>query len=221
MPTEVMLTMPSTYQLFPHPLNDWIVTSSGQALERDLFDIELWRRFQWSIFDPKVQARIIDQADDPAIGLARVELLKRYFAVHLERARRFVWSLTIGLESPSVRYIVFGGDCTLTPARILVEELANDSVVRLWPESVKIKMPGIDYEELMLEPGGGAVTKASLLARDSLDPAVPRHKYSFFLVESAFFLCEKHDQLAGNINFQDNLLQALLNVDHYTGEISN
>ena len=31
---------------------------------------------------------------------------------------------------------------------------------------------------LMIEPGDGSVTKASLLARDSLDPARPRHRWS-------------------------------------------
>ena len=66
----------------------------------------------------------------------------------------------------------------------------------------------------MLEPGDGTVTKASLLARDSLDPAVPRHKYSFFPMEYAFFLCEKHDQLTANINFHDNLLHILLSIDN-------
>ncbi len=213
LPTEVLVTMPSTYQLFPHPLNDWIVSSSGKALDRDLFEPRLWERFQWSVYDPRVQERIIAQFDDPEAGRAQVELLQRYFDKHIERARRFVWSLTIGLESPAVQYIVFGGDCSLTPTRILVEEIDGESVVRLWPKNVTVRVPGVDYDELMLEPGDGTVTKASLLARNSLDPTVPRHEYSFFPLDYAFFLCERHDQLTGNINFQDNLLQALLSHD--------
>jgi hypothetical protein len=71
----------------------------------------------------------------------------------------------------------------MTPARIVVEDIADDSIVRLWPRSVKETIPGVDYEELMLEPGDGTVPKASLLARDSLDPAIPRQKYSFFPAE--------------------------------------
>ena len=65
----------------------------------------------------------------------------------------------------------------------------------------------------MLEPGDGTVTKASLLARESLDPTVPRHEYSHFPLDYAFFLCERHDRLTGNPSFQDNLLHALLSVD--------
>jgi len=74
-------------------------------------------------------------------------------------------------------------------------------------------LPGIDHEELMLEPGDGRVTKASLLARQSVDPTVARHRYSFFSVDYPVFLCERHSQLTGNIDFQNNLLHALLSVD--------
>ena len=62
----------------------------------------------------------------------------------------------------------------------------------------------------MLEPGDGRVTKPSLLARETLDPTAPQHEESFLPIAYFFFLCEQHDQLTGNINFQDNLLNVLL-----------
>ena len=65
----------------------------------------------------------------------------------------------------------------------------------------------------MLEPGDGTVTKASLLARDVLDPTVSRHKYLHFAPGKTFFFCEDHETLTGNITFQDNLLHTLLSVD--------
>ncbi|MBE9548103.1 MAG: hypothetical protein IMF09_01755 [Proteobacteria bacterium] len=65
----------------------------------------------------------------------------------------------------------------------------------------------------MLEPGDGTVTKASLLARDSLDPSIPRHKYSYFPLAYPIFLCEDHETLTTNAGFRDNLLQALLSTD--------
>jgi hypothetical protein len=105
----------------------------------------------------------------------------------------------------------------MTPARIVVEDIADDSIVRLWPRSVKETIPGVDYEELMLEPG------AALCPRHRCSHATPwtrRYRVRntvFFPLKFAFFLCEKHDQLTGNINFQDNLLHALLNVDRDTG----
>jgi pimeloyl-ACP methyl ester carboxylesterase len=209
-PPEVLATFPSAYQLFPHSLNDWLLSASGRPLQRDLYDIELWRRFQWGIFDPAVRARIgVTRADGPAY----LQALEQHMQTSLERARRFTWSLSVDAGETPLKPIVLGGDCTLTPARLVVEELDGDSVLRLWPDAIRAPQPGIDYGRLMLEPGDGSVTKASLLARDSLDPARPRHRYSDFPIDYAFFLCETHDRLTSNPSFQDNLLHALLSVD--------
>jgi pimeloyl-ACP methyl ester carboxylesterase len=211
--TEHLATFPSLFQLFPHPINEWIIADSGVALDRDLFDIDLWRRFQWSIFDPGARERIRRRFKNPAGGATYLEVLERHFEKRLERARRFAWSLTVPLERAPWTMRVFGGDCSLTPARILVEEVNGESVVRLWPRHIARPRPGIDYDRRMLEPGDVSVTKASLLARESLDPSVPRHKYSFFPVRGEMFLCEKHDALSNNISFQDNLMQFLLSRD--------
>ncbi|MBI1425641.1 MAG: hypothetical protein GC149_19610 [Gammaproteobacteria bacterium] len=210
--TEVLATMPSIYQLFPHAINDWLITTQGKPLDRDQFDVEIWRRFQWAVFDPAVQQRIAEHVDSVREANVHLDVLHRYFEKQLERARRFSWSLSVPLEKPHP-LIVFGGDCHLTPARIVVEEVDGESGVRLWPNEIQHPVKGVDYDSLMLEPGDGVVTKASLLARQSLDLATPRHKYSFFPLYYSFFLCERHDQLTGNISFQDNLLHALLNRD--------
>jgi len=205
--------MPATYQLFPHALNNWIVTTSGKPLDRDLFDIEVWRRFQWSIFDPRVRARIMARYDNEADGAAYLELLERYFEKHLERARRFTWSLTVPLPRQPYQLIVLGGDCKLTPARIVVEEINGISEIRLWPREIRHPLAGIDYDQVMLEPGDGTVTKASLLARESLDPSIPRNKWVSFPLDYPIFLCASHYSLTGNVIFQDSLLHTLLSLD--------
>ena len=212
-PPEVLFTMPSAYQLFPHALNTWLIDARGEPLERDLFDVEIWRRFEWAVFDPRVRARILAGFGDAAAGAAHLATLERYFERNLERARRFTWSLSVVSDTRGVRPIVLGGNCDFTPARLLVEDIGEESVLRLWPKDVAHPVPGVDYDRLMLEPGDGTVTKASLLARESLDPTVKRHRYSDFPLKYSFFLCERHDRLTGNPSFQDNLLHALLSVD--------
>lgn len=211
--SEILVTMPSMYQLLPHPLNNWIVTAEGAPLDRDIFDVNIWRRFGWSIFAEDTRARILSRFDNSAEGEAYLKTLEAHFEKSLERARRFVWSLTVPLPEQHPELIVFGGDCALTPARVLVEEVDGISELRMYPDEITQPVAGVDYDALLLEPGDGAVTKASLLGRNTLDPSVPRHKHSFFPLHHSFLLCEKHDSLTGNISFRDNLLNTLLSID--------
>ena len=211
--TETLASMPSLYQLFPHSLNNWIVTSEGKSLDRDLYDVDIWRSFKWSIFDPKVRQRILEKYDNKKDAEQHLATFERYFEKNLERARRFSWSLSIATPKPEPKLMVFGGGCTLTPARILVEEVAGDSMVRMYPNEITQPITGVDYDALLLEPGDGSVTKASLLGRNALDPSVQRHKYIHLPIEQSFFLCESHESLTGNLNFQDNLLNTLLSRD--------
>jgi pimeloyl-ACP methyl ester carboxylesterase len=211
--TETLASMPSLYQLFPHSLNNWIVKSDGTSLDRDLFDVDIWRSFEWSIFDPKVRQRIVAKYHNKTEGEAHLATFEQYFEKNLERARRFAWSLSIATPKPEPKLIVFGGGCTLTPARILVEEVDGESLIRMNPSEVTQPVEGVDYDALLLEPGDGSVTKASLLGRNALDPSIQRHKYIHLPIEQSFFLCESHESLTGNLNFQDNLLNTLLSRD--------
>jgi len=105
--------------------------------------------------------------------------------------------------------IVFGGDCHLTPARCLIENVGKKFQVHLDLSDIENPIKGIDYDSLMFEPGDGSVTKASLLARDSLD--LTERKQGDFRIDYEFFICEEHSLLAENITFRDNLLNILLN----------
>ena len=106
--------------------------------------------------------------------------------------------------------MLFGGDCTLTPARLVLEDVGDTPAARLYPDQIRSAVPGVRYSELMLEPGDGSVTKPSLLARETLDPSAPQNEDSVIPIAYWFFLCEHHSRLTGNINFQDNLLNVLL-----------
>jgi len=207
-PQETLATLPSGYELFPHPLLTWLIDVSGQARHDDLFDDATWRRYRWSIFDPAVQARI--RAARGADADAYLAALARFFDYRLERARRFLWALSTPEPPTQIRYVLFGGDCDLTPARLALEEVGGKPTARLYPEQIRGRVPGVPYTVLMLEPGDGSVTKPSLLARETLDPSAPQNADSFIPIAYGFFLCEHHEKLTGNINFQDNLLNVLL-----------
>ena len=203
---EVLLTFPSAYQLLPHPIVDSILGTNGKPLQRDIYDLDKWRALQWGPFNPTLRLRL------HANGWSEQQIIafETYVGLQLERARRFVWSLTVKNNEAPHELIVFGGDCVPTPARILIEDIDDESHVRLWPDEVKQPKNNIDYQSIMLEPGDGAVTKASLLARTELDPSIPRHRYSDFPLDYAVMFCGDHSDLPGNITFQDNLLHILL-----------
>ncbi len=211
-PPEVVATFPSTYQVLPHAITEWFVTAAGDPIKRDHFSAsEFWQRFGFSVYGADVEKNVRDAYGNEAE--AYLQTLHRYFEKHIERARRFSWSLTVPVPESALRYIVFGGDCVPTPARAVVEEIDNESLLRLWPKAISQPVAGVAYDPLMFEPGDGTVTKASLLARHTSDPTVARHEYSYFPVDYPVFLCEKHSQLTGNLDFQNNLLHALLSVD--------
>ncbi|MFZ6744066.1 lipase/acyltransferase domain-containing protein [Undibacterium sp. JH2W] len=205
---EVLATMPSGYQLFPHPLVSWLIDADGNILGDNLFDVATWQRYRWSLFNPEIQARV--QAKGASMsGLALADL-QRFFIYRLERARRFMWALSTPEPETPIRYVLFGGDCSLTPARLMLEKEEGQLLTRLDPAHIRKPVAGVRYAELMLEPGDGRVTKPSLLARETLDPSAEQSEDSFIPIAYWFFLCENHVQLTNNINFQDNLLNVLL-----------
>jgi hypothetical protein len=48
--------------------------------------------------------------------------------------------------------VLFGGDCTHTPARLALEEEAGTPVARLYPDNIRHRVPGVRYDELSSSP---------------------------------------------------------------------
>ena len=214
-PAEVSATYPSAYQLLPSLLKDSVVDSQGNPLEVDWYDVDFWKGNQFSVWDPEIVASIKSRFDTDAEGDEYLSLVRRFFARQIERGRRLSESLTVPVDGPFVEYIVFGGVCHPTPARALMELENGRPRLRFRPEEVDQKLDGLDYEKLLMEPGDTVVTKASLLARYSDNPAISEGEATFFRTDYAVFFCGTHGNLTGNLTFQDNLLHALLSADPY------
>ena len=211
---EVSATWPAMYQLLPNPDRDWMIDNHGLRVDRDLYDPATWSDWGWSVFNPKAQERIgkrlRKEGQSEAEIAAHVAMLERYFTKHLERARRFHRALATPLSSCAVRYIVFGGDCTQTPSHCLVETVDGVVRVRLHPNEVVNRVPGVDYTRLMLAPGDGRVTKASALGRNRMVFGAGADEEEIFPLAYAVFLCQEHSDLPGDPTFMDNLLNILL-----------
>jgi pimeloyl-ACP methyl ester carboxylesterase len=212
-PIEVMITMPSIYQMLPHSFTNWIVDLNGNSIKMDIFDYKTWQKYDWAIYDPLVREVIMDNEEETALAHQKIKTLELYFEKNLTRAKSFLWALSENIDNYSHEFIMMGGDCAKTPARLVMEYYNGKYLIRTMPSQVAQKFDDIDYEQLMLEPGDGHVTKSSLLARVNLDPTEARPESSFFPMKYKIMLCETHRTLTSNITFQDNLLDILLSND--------
>ena len=210
LPTEGVATMPATFQLFPHPLVDWVVNINGKPLNFDVFDVEFWRRYEWSIFDHRIRRRMSGQR---GVWPAQ-DVFERWFEKRLERARRFAWSLMVPAgDVPLVRPLLLGGDCVPTPRRLVFENVEGASVARLRPEQILVPVPGLDYESLMFAPGDGSVTVDSLLSRQVPSREVPRFEQESMEPAQDVITCAKHDALTSDDALLDALMEYLLAPD--------
>lgn len=209
-PIEVMITMPSIYQMLPHSITHSIIDLKGKRIPLDIFDYKTWEKYKWSIFDPAVRESIMDSEDDSETAQLKIKTFERFFAKNLVRGKNFMLALSENLGNYSHEFIMMGGGCAKTPARLVMEKHNDKFMLRTTPSQVVQKYDGVNYEKLMLEPGDGDVTKSSLLARVKLDPTVPRPESYFFPIKYKILLCESHRTLTSNIVFQDNLLDILL-----------
>jgi pimeloyl-ACP methyl ester carboxylesterase len=212
-PQEVVATCTGALQMMPHPAIPWAIDREGRPLELPLFDIRTWRDCRWSIFSPRVAERTVEQHGGGAEGRKYLELLRAYMEKHLQRGRRFMESLAVAGGPGELRPYVFGGDCELTLARVVVERVNGRVVANERAADVASPQPGVDYTSLMFEPGDTVVTRSSLLGRRTLNVAAPRAEIESIEVANSVFLCEQHQALTGNATFQNNLLNTLLSVD--------
>lgn len=207
-PVEVLTTFATPFETLPHPEAQVVFSPEGQPIAFDFYDPETWRSRQWSVFSPEVSARVVASAPDAAAGEAQLAALQALFVHHLQRAKRFQLSLSAPVRSNGVEVAAFGGDCTMTPARAVLDRGKAGERLVIRPEEIQDRVDGVDYERLLLQPGDGLVTRDSQLGR-GLEVAPGQPGGIFPLVQS-FFLCEQHDQLSVNPYFQNNLLNFLL-----------
>lgn len=165
---ETIATMPGMYQLLPHPDRTWMLDTRGARIDLDLYDVAVWQRYEWSIWNPLARERVRVSLADPRAADTYLARFEGEFARQLERAKRFHRALSRPIAKAPTRFVVFGSACVPTAAHCVLEEIDGMVSIALLPSDIRKPVPGIPYEELMIEPGDGAVTKASLLARDSL-----------------------------------------------------
>jgi pimeloyl-ACP methyl ester carboxylesterase len=199
-PVEVLTSFETPFQALPSPITQTILDTRGNPVNINIYDPAVWKKNQWSVYSPDFLKMLEKQSKSAEEAKARQAVLQDTFAGHLVRAERFQASLTTPFNSEGIRMAAFGGDCKLTPSHAVLDETDGKAFLAFKAKEVANKVPGIDYDYLMLAPGDGLVT------RDSQDAS----QYSFLPLRQNFFLCEQHEFLVNNPYFQNNLLYFLM-----------
>jgi pimeloyl-ACP methyl ester carboxylesterase len=226
------LTIPSLYQLLPHPDAATVLDEHLHPLEVDLYDPSVWRHYGWAaVNDPRYRERYArgETRDEDAHPRhhGSLEELDAYFAAALQRARRFHQALDVttardaqtntAAASPPVSMFVFGGDCEET---LVAPVVRRDEKKGTWqtytnPRAFRRSDGGRvsrrEATEAMYEPGDGRVTRRSLLGE-----RLARQRASLLFNTSlpiayAVFTCDLHSDLQKNKTLQDNALTLLVN----------
>ena len=113
---EVSFTFESLYQDLPSYREDLFVDPEGHDLAVDLWDAESWQRYGWSVFAPKVAARVRSRPDLFADAAARRDFLERA----LDRARRFQSLLRLDIDIGRTHYYMIENHGLPTPDRAVL-----------------------------------------------------------------------------------------------------
>lgn len=224
---EDAITSPAIFQLLPHDGAARFLDQDLKELKVDLYDPATWREFGWSpVNDVEFRKRYAEGRfrDEDARNAATGSLaeLDKYFAVVLDRARRFHDALdaastsTAASTAPPVALYVFGGDCEETLAAPV---LLRDAKTNRWQtitqprpfrDSAGHEWTRKEVEHAMYEPGDGRVTRRSLLGESHVPPRASQLFDSPYPLAYAVFACDLHSDLQKNKTLQDNALTLLL-----------
>ncbi|HZH29627.1 MAG TPA: hypothetical protein VEY11_02455 [Pyrinomonadaceae bacterium] len=223
---EDAATIPSIYQLLPHPEAARFLDQNLAPVEIDFYDPAVWRKYGWSPINNEEfreryrQGKVRDEEGVP--HRATLAELDAFFAAALTRARRFHAALDAHAppggttEPPPVALYAFGGDCeeTLNAPVILRDERRGRWLTLTEPRELRDtagrKIKRRDVVRAMYEPGDGRVTRRSLLG-ERLD--APRRSPLFntpLPIAYAVFACDLHSELQNNKTLQDNALTLLI-----------
>jgi len=206
MSPEAVFTMPSVYQLLPGDEESHFVDPEGEPLDLDMYDAATWERQRWSVFvaDPGTGRR--GRGDE---GTSDRATQLRFLQAALDRARGFRAALQrAATEEPPIPVYLFGSDCVPTLDKAVVRPTAAGPVLQFDDEGTP-DHAARRVERLMMSPGDGTVTAASLLGSTRTEDEAGSETDTLRF-RSSFFVCESHGLLPANASFQDNLLHVLL-----------
>jgi hypothetical protein len=215
MPTAVVFTMPSLYQMLPPPGSQVFASLDGHPVDLDLYDADTWVREGWSVFAKETQSRLsrkLGKKKATETLEERNRAYRRFLEDSLRRSARFHRALSAPVPGGDpVAYYAFGSDCISTLRKAIVVERAGRREYHFDNRDFRSERFGERTAAILYGPGDGTVPMQSLLDLPETGPgsaaAASTASVNF---RSAFFVCESHGLLPNDPTFQNNLFYLLL-----------
>lgn len=155
---ETLFTFESLYQDLPSYTTDLFVDESGEPMAVDLFDVENWRRFQWSIYGQQA-SRVLARDDLPPWFGSAAER-ERFLVSALDRARRFHTLLRQDVpDFGSTRYFLISNTGNETSSRAVLSEDKGAWTTRFEDDKTVRRDPTL--RSALVEAGDGHATATS------------------------------------------------------------
>lgn len=196
-PAEIMAHFATPFETLPLPGTVALIDVNGTPVPLDLYEPGLWQNNRWSVFSQETQARMHPRA------LAAAQAV---FRDNLEQARYFQAALAAPMADTAAEVALFGGDCSQTESRALLEGAAGSYHLAFSEDQIKSRRQNVNYQGLLTAPGDGLVTRESASARKAFEYLSAPVRQELFPVAQTTFFCERHSLLTGNPFFQNNLL---------------
>ena len=160
---EAILSIRAVLEDLPVYRDDLFVDEEGAPLEVDLFDLESWRRYGWSIFSPGVARRIERSGRGDLFGDAAER--EAFLARALGRARRFHERLRRDVAGfDGVRYYMIQNVEAETPLRVVLARDGEGWRTRFPDDRWLRRRPGLRGKLVDLGDGHATVDSQMWLA---------------------------------------------------------
>lgn len=207
-PPHVLFTMPSVYQLLPFKHIKSFIDEKGNDMDVDLYDIENWKKYGWSVFSEKMVTFIKmrhrrKHKDTWEKEYEKFEIKRdRFVTAALLRADLFQKSLAFKPRQNPCEIVLFGGDTewTLNKA-ILKKDNKGLWKTSFWDPRLKDKL---------MVPGDNMVTRESQLGVPVATTTNRNWLNSPMNISFSLFVTQRHENIHKDPTFQNNLLHILL-----------
>ncbi|BBM84350.1 lipase/acyltransferase domain-containing protein [Candidatus Uabimicrobium amorphum] len=190
----LLSTYLSLYQLLPRQRHKIFIDNTGQPLEIDMYNAEVWAKNKWGMFSPQQEKYLKYLFPDDK---TRIPLAIRFMQNAFDRAQQFHEALDAKADSPCPAQVVLFAS----------KSMATQEKVRIFQQNGQWTF---DFDETLSSPGDGVVTIANALADQRQGGEWKPWVRSNIPFSATYLLKGDHLKMTTTQSFRNNILHLLL-----------